>query len=164
MQCYKATGDLDKYIRTCAQLASSCELSLQERCSYYTLLHDALAEDVGVDDGAVLIPCDRIFSVSDVQLISRECVILDSDVSIRMNVCSKLPVPVTFRSVSASLQALKEAPTRHEVERKGSSVMPSAKALGVHRSASSVEPEMKAADAGVWRLSLCRSCHYVLLL
>ncbi|XP_042242319.1 trafficking protein particle complex subunit 10-like isoform X2 [Homarus americanus] len=148
-KCYLATNDLERYIRTCAQLAGSVVLGADVRKQHFNKMMTAIQD---VQEGSsLLIPSDRIFEIGGVKLVSEGRIILQSEVKVELSVLSKLPDDVSCGTVyimlQHSLEDNNETPTKRiaEVERKTSSSSassqpsrdkPQASAM-VHRSGSS---------------------------
>lgn len=145
-KCYLATDDLERYIRTCAQLAGSVVLGTDVRKQHFAKMIDAIQN---VKDGKVLlIPSDRIFEMGDLKLVSEGRIILESEVEVELAVLSKLPDDVSCDSVYVMLQHYHEdfdatIKRASEVERKTSSSSASSQpgkqqsSTVVHRSGSS---------------------------
>lgn len=154
-QCYLSTNDLEKYVKTCAQLAGSTHLGQEMREEHFEKMKTALKD---VEDGSsLLIPCDRIFEVEGLRLVSEDRIILESDVLVELSITSKLPNTVMCSQVYVVLQHVKEEAstlkTIPELERKSSSsssasqpsTRKSQSSSMVHRSSSnSAEVERKS--------------------
>ncbi|XP_069156358.1 trafficking protein particle complex subunit 10 [Procambarus clarkii] len=147
-ECYLNTNDLERYIRTCAQLAGSVALEAQVRKQHFEKMINAIQD---VKEGSpLLIPSDRIFEMGSLKLVSEGRIILESEVKVELSILSKLPDDVSCEAIYVMLQHSKEEDAvstkrSSEVERKTSSSSGSSQAAGsksqssamVHRSGSS---------------------------
>nr|XP_045594376.1 trafficking protein particle complex subunit 10-like [Procambarus clarkii] len=147
-ECYLNTNDLERYIRTCAQLAGSVALEAQVRKQHFEKMINAIQD---VKEGSpLLIPSDRIFEMGSLKLVSEGRIILESEVKVELSILSKLPDDVSCEAIYVMLQHSKEEDAvstkrTSEVERKTSSSSGSSQAAGsksqssamVHRSGSS---------------------------
>lgn len=100
-ECYLATSDLERYVRTCAQLAGSCVLGNELRDQHFNKMMEAVE---GVKEGLpVLIPSERILEVGSLNLVSEGRIILGAEVEVELSVLSKLPQDICCTSVHVSL-------------------------------------------------------------
>lgn len=100
-ECYLATSDLERYVRTCAQLAGSPVLGTELRDQHFNKMMEAVQ---GVKEGLpVLIPSERILEVGGLNLVSEGRIILGTVVEVELSVYSKLPQDICCTSVSVSL-------------------------------------------------------------
>nr|XP_053654909.1 trafficking protein particle complex subunit 10-like [Cherax quadricarinatus] len=105
-KCYLAINDLERYIRTCAQLAGSVALSADVRKQHFVKMMSAI-QDVN-QDTPLLIPSDRIFEVGGLKLVSEGRIILESEVKVELSVLSKLPDDVSCGTIYVMLQHSQE--------------------------------------------------------
>ncbi|XP_045138817.1 trafficking protein particle complex subunit 10-like isoform X2 [Portunus trituberculatus] len=100
-ECYLATSDLERYVRTCAQLAGSRVLGNELRDTHFNKMMEAVEE---VKEGLpVLIPSERILEVGSLNLVSEGRIILGAEVEVELSVLSKLPQDICCTSVHVSL-------------------------------------------------------------
>lgn len=122
--CYQATLDSERYIRTCAQLAGSTVLSGEVRREHFEKMSSAIQKVE--NDGALLIPSERIFEIASIRLVSEDRIILNSEVQVELTIFSKLPSDLKFKEVCVMLQHFQDESEcinkrSVEVERKTSS-------------------------------------------
>lgn len=104
--CYLSTGDTDKYLRTCAQLAASTTLTEEERQTYFKSFTDALENNKSPE--RLLIPSERVISIGAVELVSQPRIILNSSVNVQLSIDSHLPSPVQCQEICMMLNHSKE--------------------------------------------------------
>ena len=106
-KCYLATGDTEKYIKCCAQLAASSVISEEKRHLAFKDMTDAVEESS--EGKQLLISSDRIFEVQGLKVISEGEVILDSKVQIQLVITSNLPAGVSCQKVVVMLKHIPES-------------------------------------------------------
>ncbi|KAK4306125.1 hypothetical protein Pmani_022031 [Petrolisthes manimaculis] len=124
-QCYQATNDTERYIRTCAQLAASEVLEGEVRKEHFNNMMKAVQQVK--PDSPMLIPSERVLEVGGPKVVSTGRLIPGTEVTVELTITSKLPADVRCREISLMLQHWEEeeevvgVKKASEVERKGSS-------------------------------------------
>ncbi|MCL4122754.1 UNVERIFIED_CONTAM: hypothetical protein GTU68_009204, partial [Idotea baltica] len=112
-KCYLATGDTEKYIKTCVQLAA-CPVDsyMQTRIQAF---EDVLKATDSIAEGKSLSICsERIFEAGWMKVTSTEKIILGSEVKVELVIFSKLPLPIRFDKIQVQLKHNPEKVKRHE--------------------------------------------------
>ncbi|XP_076035164.1 SIDL trafficking protein particle complex subunit 10 isoform X2 [Oratosquilla oratoria] len=128
-KCYKSIQDNERYIKTCAQLAANSVIGKEQQETYYKEMMDSIDEIP--ESGCLLVPMDRIFDVTKLEVLTKEQIILDSEVQVQVVLNSRLPKEISCKRICVSLKHWPEenkptnsGPTKRsggtEIERKKS--------------------------------------------
>ncbi|KAB7502745.1 Trafficking protein particle complex subunit 10 [Armadillidium nasatum] len=133
-KCYLETGDKERYIKTCVQLAACPVDSYKE--IRVEMLNNMLEVSKNIEDEKTYSICtDRIFEIGWLKIASTDPIIMGSDVVVQLEIHSNLPVSITFDKLQMQLKQNEEKPKKAE---KPSLLVHKGKSSDIERKSSSV--------------------------
>ncbi|RXG69486.1 Trafficking protein particle complex subunit 10, partial [Armadillidium vulgare] len=133
-KCYLETGDKERYIKTCVQLAACPVESYKE--IKVEMLNNMLKVSKNIEGEKTYSICtDRIFEIGWLKIASTDPIIMGSDVVVQLEIHSNLPVSITFDKLQMQLKQNEEKPKKAE---KPSLLVHKGKSSDIERKSSSV--------------------------
>jgi len=143
-QCFQATEDTDRYIRTCAQLACSKNLDDAKRNHFFDEMMTCISQ-LESKDRFIMSPTEETFVLNNVTVetsgkINRE----HCDVQVKLDFTSNLPRPVLASLVQMSILPCDHVPTVMGFSTSGAFYMTNSKSS----SSSSIKSSRKQGSRG----------------
>ena len=120
-QCYSILGDKEKYVRTCAQIASSQVAKESERSHYFDEMMNTLAELK--NDDKIILCADDIINFKSCQIVKQSVeqkIIPGVELTFSLELQNNLPKPICCDSVKICLTYAEPEPVETPAKRKES--------------------------------------------